>query len=166
MSNQPEPLDLDAIEARANAATPWPWECKNASHGARTIHAGARPLALVYITETSVVDNIEFIVHAREDVPALVAEVRRLREREAKLRELHAPVPIYQECGHEHEEEEPGKVFATTIGLTCNYRYDVCNACCISASAQYDDEPFLEICEEHRHRPDTPICKTREILDA
>ena len=119
------PLDLDAIEARANAATPGP-----------------------------------------EDIPALVAEVRRLREREAKLRALHAPVPIYQECGHEHEEAEPGKVFVSTIGLTCNYRYDVCRACCISPSAQYEDEPFREICEEHRHRPGTPICKTREILDA
>ncbi len=97
---------------------------------------------------------------------ALVAEVRRLRAREAKLRELHAPVPIYQECGHEHEEAEPGKVFVSTIGLTCNYRYDVCRACCISPSAQYEDEPFREICEEHRHRPGTPICKTREILDA
>ena len=141
MSNHPEPLDVDTIEARAHSATSHSFLCDSNYH-------------------------FNLILQAKTDIQLLVSEVRRLREREAKLRELHAPVPIYQECGHEHEEEEPGKVFATTIGLTCNYRYDVCNACCISASAQYDDEPFLEICEEHRHRPGTPICKTREILDA
>jgi hypothetical protein len=55
MSN--ETLDLDAIEARANAAMagPWHWD----AHRVPTI--------------------AEFIAAAREDVPALVAEVRSLR---------------------------------------------------------------------------------------
>ena len=169
---KPDALDVDTIEARANAATPGPWKEREsiwcgsfAVEGPFGFDMNQTERRKPYILLDSPSDAT-FIAHAREDIPALVGEVRRLREREAKLRELHAPVPIYQECGHEHEEGEPGGVFVSTIGLTCNYRYDVCNACCISPSAQYDDEPFLEICEEHRHRPDTPICKTREILDA
>lgn len=48
------PLDLDAIEARANASTDSPWAF------AATADA-------------------HFIAHARTDVPALCAEIRRLR---------------------------------------------------------------------------------------
>ena len=204
MSSQPEPLDVDTIEARAITAPPWRaqyYECGNDEERESlverfrehlqsggdvfyAVEADATPQHEFYAEQgydlargvtiaftgngPSSAENALFIAAAPANVLALVAEVRRLREREAKLRALHAPVPIYQECGHEHEEAEPGKVFVSTIGLTCNYRYDVCRACCISPSAQYEDEPFREICEEHRHRPGTPtpICKTREILDA
>jgi len=76
-------LDLDAIEARVNAATPGPWwveqvgdfgdksaviECVRWRGYLNTLHLGED-------TPTA-----EFIAHAREDVPALVAEVRRLTE--------------------------------------------------------------------------------------
>ena len=118
------PLDLEAIEARANAATPGP-----------------------------------------EDIPALVAEVRRLREREAKLRELHKPHGIYDECGHEHAEEDEilGIVDAGDAGLSCKKMYDVCTLCCDVA----DDGCQGETCVcDHDHGPNLPICKTREILDA
>jgi len=47
-------IDLDAIEAMANAATKWPWV-------------------------TSPMRNMDFVAHAREDIPALVAEVRKLK---------------------------------------------------------------------------------------
>jgi hypothetical protein len=55
--------ELNAIETRANAAQPAPWT----------------PLK-VKSDEYSILDaDCEFIAHAREDVPALVAEVRQLQ---------------------------------------------------------------------------------------
>lgn len=82
-------LDLDAIEARANAATEGPWHVVTAwtdyvayqvtdDGEAASMNcyggSGAMNTGLGVIE-----DDAEFIAHARTDVPALVAEVRRLR---------------------------------------------------------------------------------------
>ncbi len=72
-------LDLDAIEARANAAAPgppWGWAV---SDDRRWVDVTARGHDRVIAT-TYDDDLAAFIAHARTDVPALVAEVRRLRE--------------------------------------------------------------------------------------
>lgn len=98
-------IDLDAIEARANAATDGPWFWRNTQgrsgdvylQGARTriVMAfkrmgmnGAQPMfpgldGLLYESADVNINQFSdaaFIAHARTDVPALVAEVRRLRE--------------------------------------------------------------------------------------
>jgi hypothetical protein len=78
---------LAAIEARANAATPGPWRFDDKrgklvpgtgdltlGYPILTIQGGAYPTGYNGIPEDQ-----EFIASAREDVPALVAEVRRLR---------------------------------------------------------------------------------------
>lgn len=84
VEEQREPLTperLDAIEARASAATPGPWTADGAcvvvagdlcdqvmiAHGWPWRRNGERA------------PNAAFAAHARDDVPALVAEVRRLR---------------------------------------------------------------------------------------
>jgi hypothetical protein len=63
-------INLDEIEARANAATPGPWEhkvCSGSIYGAGTLIAqGAWP------------NSGPFIAAARTDVPALIARVREL----------------------------------------------------------------------------------------
>lgn len=73
---------LDAIEACANAATPGPWE-----HGGND--------GLVWpervgdpVSASTEPEDADFIAAARTDVPALVAEVRRLRA-EREHMELH-----------------------------------------------------------------------------
>jgi len=76
------PLDLDAIQARANAATPGPWyfqpeygpefiaaEVRGYEHGIGNLEFGAGSQARA---------DREFVIAAREAVPALLAEVRRL----------------------------------------------------------------------------------------
>lgn len=86
-------LDLDAIEARARAATPGPWH-----HGRRATSSVLTPahrvsapnaliLAYVDAERPNSESDFEFFTAAREDVPALCAEVRRLRE---ELAECHA----------------------------------------------------------------------------
>jgi len=69
--------DLDAIEARANVATAGPWTVEHrsvVSDDVTIVEDGASCGWDEYA------DTLAFIAAARSDVPALVAEVRRLRE--------------------------------------------------------------------------------------
>jgi hypothetical protein len=84
--------ELDAIEARANAASAGPWtycgcgKCAQVSMEKGPIvmvGIGARDVSYTCgegVDDASRLLNAEFCAHARQDVPALVAEVRRLRE--------------------------------------------------------------------------------------
>jgi hypothetical protein len=87
-------LNLEEIKARAAAATPGPWECEvwaeETDEGYRA--AGAAPAHSVGhdIRERAgawalAACDAAFIEHARADIPALVAEVERLRARRAKV---------------------------------------------------------------------------------
>ncbi len=98
-------LDLDAIERRAAAATPGPWFSEAADHSqerwvstreteARIGYRGWQGLAAANGCEDDPVAgalvarcNAAFIAHARADVPALIAEVRRLRAALAEMQE-------------------------------------------------------------------------------
>ena len=83
-SAAPPMLDLDAIEKRALAATRGPWECRgwdefgvSQKEPAGETIAVARacyPEGSIGLHEHDAI----FIAHAREDVPALVARVRKL----------------------------------------------------------------------------------------
>jgi len=82
------PLDLDAIEARATAAFPPPWragvmesEGKVWAHDPEALGGPSVGERCVFTANKHFphTANREFIAHARTDVPALVAEVRRLR---------------------------------------------------------------------------------------
>ena len=74
-------MNLDEIEARANAATPGPWEGKrNGGMYARdrepVFETGCGCCSDPDLTD----ENSAFIAHARTDVPALIARVRELEE--------------------------------------------------------------------------------------
>ena len=88
--------EIDAIEERANAATPGPW----AAYGPMELHGGAylyteimtAPDNLPQIGETDSEglmtarnrdnheNDAEFMAHARTDVPRLIATIRALRK--------------------------------------------------------------------------------------
>jgi hypothetical protein len=80
-------LDLEGIAARAAAAAPGPWETRDVGYVFATVTTACA--AESGYTGTPIVDtfmwpehgsaNQAFIAHVREDVPALVDEVRRLR---------------------------------------------------------------------------------------
>jgi hypothetical protein len=74
-------LDLDAIEARANAArpAPWSWVVSENRHWCLLL-ADPGTAEEGRIGKLADDDDSEFIAHARTDVPALVAEVRRLSQ--------------------------------------------------------------------------------------
>ena len=71
------PIDLDAIEARANAATAGPWK---ADHELGHVYAGEYGDTVVCSRDDNTNGaDLDFIAHTREDVDVLRAEVRRLR---------------------------------------------------------------------------------------
>ena len=102
-------LNIDAIEKRANAASPGPWKHETGS-GARTdagFDGDLQPVEdddgtltgdseLVVHTDwvrPQSLANGKFVVRAREDVPALIARVRELEAREARVRAVIADQP-------------------------------------------------------------------------
>ena len=104
-------LDLDAIEARANAATDGPWLGYDERSDLREENPDVNPMWVVAHMEPDGVNwvrdiadigggeqdeaDAEFIAHARTDVPALVAA---LREARAKVARWEADFPCDQGC--------------------------------------------------------------------
>lgn len=72
-----EQLDLEAIEARANAATSGPWHMSNT--GGDSVWGNPPRALLIFDAPAQKRTDAEFSAAARTDVPALIAEVRRLR---------------------------------------------------------------------------------------
>lgn len=84
-----EGVDLEAIEARANAASPGPWENEKDNRVIRWDEIGPHRGEVILETKhfpASTGRDCEFIAHARQDIPALIAEVRRLRSSNEGLR--------------------------------------------------------------------------------
>ncbi len=84
--------DLKAIRERVEAATKGPWRQEYGYNN------GGMATGFFFIPEHSagksvemLADDAAFIAHAREDVPALLAEVDRLRAALASLAALHGP---------------------------------------------------------------------------
>ena len=76
-----EPLDLAAIRARVDAVDPAPWTTRR-DHASQHLYVmGPRSS----VADTGIAIDAEvrahatFIAHARTDIPALLAEVERLR---------------------------------------------------------------------------------------
>ena len=92
--------ELREIEARTNAATPGPW--KATPHGSNVfvlwdgdkVRLNGRICTVDDVVQSSFTDA-EFVAHARTDVPALLSEVRRLREDLAEYQQRERLA-----CGH------------------------------------------------------------------
>lgn len=105
---QPEPLDLAAIQARADAATEGPWETMRAGLlGTRVVHVdgeweGIVPAEFITMVTPALkkFDDALFMAHARTDVPALLAYARDL---EARVGRVEAEA--YQLCAEAQASE-------------------------------------------------------------
>jgi len=81
------PLDLSAIKSRCAAATPGPWKASCAPGVASVRSEWANCAIYINVRQNGETPacvtrwhrDAEFIAHSRSDVPALVAEVERLR---------------------------------------------------------------------------------------
>lgn len=76
--------EIAQIERRASEATSGPWESSqmDVGYGVMTAHAVYGPHCEIHasIADCHLGCNAAFLAHARDDVPALIAEIRRLRE--------------------------------------------------------------------------------------
>lgn len=72
-------LDLDAIQARVDAATPGPW-CWSWYDKWCGLNGPFGGILYHHANWNVLDDDAEFIAHARTDVPQLVAELRMLRD--------------------------------------------------------------------------------------
>ncbi|WP_198345208.1 hypothetical protein [Burkholderia ubonensis] len=76
---------LNEIEARCKAATPGPWvsyvEGRDHESGSNFIMTGPEGDRSddIELSGATIADQ-DFIAHARQDIPLLVAEIRRLKE--------------------------------------------------------------------------------------
>ena len=110
-------LDLPAIRARAEAATPGPWfhnEHLSADDYMTPyyfIGTGTSAMAATDVGSADLSPDSEFIAHARTDIPALLAEVERLsRNLEAASAEC-CDLSAYRQLVR---EEHPAEVAALT----------------------------------------------------
>src|SRR6266704_3005457 len=96
-------VDLEAIRTRADAATPGPWRTWNDGHvGAPAAHIGGIFMPTNCADHAQWMPDATFAAHAREDVPALVAELAVLRaQRDAALAACDAAV-----AEHDHAATE------------------------------------------------------------
>lgn len=103
MTDPLTPAELDAIEARANAATPGPWEAKFPVRDdfeyvrlfSFTTYLGSVCNTDMDHEETKY--NADFIAASRTDVPRLVGEVRRLTAELSDIHETHRRI-ISEQC--------------------------------------------------------------------
>ena len=77
----------------------------------------------------------------------------------SRVRALHKPFGIYDECGHDHKQGDPGVVW-TGDDYSCTHLYDICTECCAPTY-----ERTGECAEAHDHGPGKPICATIAALD-
>ena len=121
--------------------------------------AGAADPVAAYLTEVKR-DLADIATYPRRVMdrhgPALVAAV------EAALR-LHAEFRIYDECGHEHTQDEvdAGTAVDAMEFVTCEdgYVHSVCRACCTGGWSQTEE------CASDHERPCWP-CGTVEVISA
>lgn len=78
------PFDLEAIEARAHAATPGPWSETDDTGTVIVCDCTESPTVFAPDADPAVYggndrSDFRFIAHARCDIPALLTEVRRLQ---------------------------------------------------------------------------------------
>ncbi len=83
--------ELQRMQKRCAAATPGPWksyvEGRDHTSGSSFIMTGEEDIELTGATEA----DQDFVAHARQDVPHLLEEVRRLRQ---KIEELENPAGL------------------------------------------------------------------------
>jgi hypothetical protein len=79
--------ELKAIRERAEAATPGPWIAEGETvYSSGVLIAGTYP---AMICDDCDITEAEFIAHAREDVPKLLAEIERLRSALEEISEIN-----------------------------------------------------------------------------
>ena len=79
------------------------------------------------------------------------------------LRALHAPFGIYDECEHDHHEDDPEAVYIDGVGWTCDdgLLMTICRHCC----TQLEYGQTEDCATDHVHLPGRALCPTLAIVE-
>ena len=114
-----QPIDLDRLQALHEAATPGLWEFDEGI-GLGYVHGGGTIGEINYVAEG------RLIVAMRNSIPALLAEVRELREErgrtEAALREMCAKLLEGEQVELPSGAKNPCNIFSTLMRLHSLWR--------------------------------------------
>ena len=81
-----------------------------------------------------------------------------------KIRRIHQPKHLYNECGHAHTGQDIADGTAVNCGdlVSCadGYLHSICAHCCLDG----DGDQREECADYHEHGRDKPICSTSEAL--
>jgi hypothetical protein len=79
------------------------------------------------------------------------------------LRALHCPYGVYDQCSHQHTENDVDAVYIDGVGLTCDdgLLMTICRHCCTRLmSGQTED-----CATDHTHLPGYALCPTMAIVE-
>ncbi len=112
-------LDLEPIKKRLEAASEPPWQDEITNDGDIVVHIPRGHdvyLGGMEGTCPACFGNQEFIAHARQDIPNLVAEVERLREENAELQKAY-------DLAYRRPDDNMTvtRITGTVNGVTVNY---------------------------------------------
>ena len=99
------------------------------------------------------------------EIETLKAALQKANATIARVAAIHRPYGIYEECGHDHEPDEPGVTEVDDVGLVCaeGKLYDICGSCC---AHDFEGGQNLECAENHVHAKGEAICDTFSALHA
>jgi hypothetical protein len=155
---------LDDIDARAQAATAGPW---TVSEDYSDVLGPDGDHLASYWNPTSETRNGEFIAHARQDVPALLAEIRRLKGQRKYLIGQLAKRDAESGRGDEAvrqflAEEQPAVEESEACGK-CKQPFDPADTR-FDGRARYHLTPYCRACVDRCH--DTEIADHRCVICA
>ena len=79
MTNKLSEKEIEAIRKRADKATEGPWWASEGLYVVNNLTGDSYEWDADFVAETERESDAEFIAHAREDIPKLLAEIERLR---------------------------------------------------------------------------------------
>jgi hypothetical protein len=161
--------ELAAIRERADAATPGPWNVFRGVIWGRAGSSGPYQLSIAknansssVIEDTGAADrrdrrieaDLGFIAHAREDIPALLAEIDQLH---AEVRDgAEALLRTHRILSAKQAENAALCEIVEAVGLV-NFGHVYAEFCPFCEKEFHDGEP-------DQHTPDCPVTKARALL--
>lgn len=112
-------LDLEAVRARCDAATEGPWDSTDGTCvTAEAFYEDGGETIDLFLAKHALPEDVAFVACARMDVPALVAEVERLRA-------LEQTVTVMVEDGHPFGSPAADEWFAILVRRLAADSHDV-----------------------------------------
>lgn len=172
--------DRTELRRLLDEATPGPWALydgwlhEGRAHVARIGNAAGNGIGAPATDMAGEIADFELIASAVNALPGLLDQLDAAEAALARVREIHQPYKVYDECDCDDDAKNDGRhveveaALATSstgiscFGWTCNHLYTACDECCTEGMGYITEHCAIY----HDHGPDKPICPTIRALDA